>query len=81
MESRGIDRPVRMASAAGTPLEIVTPQADLVVIRADPCDPLLTEMDLGGVVASADLGTRTCLTPLGPVSMAGQPHWLYERIS
>lgn len=63
----------------GEELEIVTPQADVVVIRADPCDPTLDGLDVGAIVSGKALGERSCLAPVATVTMAGQPKVLYLR--
>ncbi len=61
----------------GLERSISSTQADIVVVRVDPCEDVLQEFELRMIAAGRELW-NPCLVERGTTRFGGIPRWFYE---
>lgn len=65
-------------ASPGSPATIQLPQADFLVVSADPCGAELDKLHVSVIVSKSQL-TGSCLTRSGSFTYGGGPRYLYQR--
>lgn len=78
--NRGASYIVIAPTPGVAPSEIESPQADIIIVRVDPCDPALSQLSVDHMIASSPIESA-CLVPIGEFTLGGAARFAYTRVA